>query len=734
MSRRRTVVVGVIGAVALVTGWLVPNVASAAAVLSVEAEAMTRTGGSTVSSPFAGVVLFSNGDRVSSPVDITAAGRYHVDVRGASSDSRAAGVTVYVDDAAGPTLTFTGTAPATVTSGAFDIPSTGSHTLQLRLTTDTGANDTLLDSVALYRDGDLTGAPNPPSTGAFSSGVYRNLFAERGYSAAAVRDKLDAAWNSLFTGTDDDRRVYYPVGDDKAYILDVANGDVRSEGMSYGMTIAVEMNKKAEFDRLWTWARTYMYHADPAHPAYGYFSWEMKTDGTPCDEQPAPDGEEYFATALFLASHRWGDGSGIYAYGAQARAIVDQLKNRASITGTLRQISSPGSNCAGSTPSTSTRTDVALFNPEKKQVRFTPDTSNFTTNGDHTDPSYHTPAFYELFSRWGPASDSAFWHDAATTSRQFFQDATNDTTCLAPDYANFDGSAKSASWDSNTKNFRFDAWRTAMNWSVDHAWWAADGREKALSDCLQAFFQSKGLATYGNQFTLDGSQTSGDHSPGLVAMNAVASLAATNSRAWGFVDELWNLPVPTGRYRYYDGMLYILALLHVSGTFQIYGGAAATAPPATTPPATTPPASTPPATTPPASTPPAATPPASTPAGSGAVTTLEAESSTEGSGVTAADGAVTFSSASAYAVYRNVDFGDPVSGVTVRARTIGSGVNVVLRLDGVGGTAACTVYPDGGDRWVDATNSCYPRPTGVHDLYVTVTAPVTIDRFTFSRS
>ena len=53
-------------------------------------------------------------------------------------------------------------------------------------------------------------------------------------------------------------------------------------------------------------------------------------------------------------------------------------------------------------------------------------------------------------------------------------------------------------------------------------------------------------------------------------MNAVASLAATQPRARQFVEELWNAPIPTGQSRYYDGMLYLLALLHCGGEFRIW--------------------------------------------------------------------------------------------------------------------------------------------------------------------
>jgi oligosaccharide reducing-end xylanase len=109
-----------------------------------------------------------------------------------------------------------------------------------------------------------------------------------------------------------------------------------------------------------------------------------------------------------------------------------------------------------------------------------------------------------------------------------------------------------------------------MNWSVDWAWWAKDSRERQLSDRLQAFFDGQGVSSYSSRFSLDGKPLSNTHSVGLVAMNAVASLAATETRAGKFVEELWRTPVPTGQYRYYDGMLYLLGLLHCSGEFRIW--------------------------------------------------------------------------------------------------------------------------------------------------------------------
>jgi oligosaccharide reducing-end xylanase len=180
------------------------------------------------------------------------------------------------------------------------------------------------------------------------------------------------------------------------------------------------------------------------------------------------------------------------------------------------------------------------------------------------------PAFYELWARWGPPGDSDFWRQAAAASRDFFPRAANPATGLSPDYAHFDGTPVTNIFNRGAANFRFDAFRVAANWSVDWSWWAGDVRERELSDRLQAFFESKGMETYGCQFTLDGRQLDDRHAQGLVAENAVASLAAINPRAKKFVEALWNTPTPEGIERYYEGLLYMMALLHCSGEFRVW--------------------------------------------------------------------------------------------------------------------------------------------------------------------
>ena len=45
---------------------------------------------------------------------------------------------------------------------------------------------------------------------------------------------------------------------------------------------------------------------------------------------------------------------------------------------------------------------------------------------------------------------------------------------------------------------------------------------------------------------------------------------AQAARTEQFVEALWNAPIPSGRYRYFDGMLYMLGMLHCSGQFRIW--------------------------------------------------------------------------------------------------------------------------------------------------------------------
>ncbi|HEY4357919.1 MAG TPA: glycosyl hydrolase family 8 [Acidobacteriaceae bacterium] len=451
-------------------------------------------------------------------------------------------------------------------------------------------------------------------SGAFHTRHYRDLFAERGHTPAETRARIDKAFAQLFHGDKENESVYFESGSNSngplAYITDWANKDARTEGMSYGMMIAMQLNKKHEFDAIWNWANTYMLITDAKNPNHGYFAWSMNVDGTPRSDSPAPDGEEYFVMALYFADHRWGSGKGIYNYKAEANRILRLMRHHPVETSTgpfrlhpddppfvpkprpFRPLPSlpPSTAAANSAVPVRPPSAVARNMPrmmgsgpmmEEKyaMIRFVPNfvpaapgapPNPFGNAAETTDASYHLPHFYELWARWGPVEDRAFWAHAAEVSRKFFPAVTGPDTGLTPDRSNFDTSVILGR-DGHPTPYSYDSWRSISNWSVDYAWFHKSADERVLSDRYQKFLVGQGIHTFADRYTLDGKPLSERHSPGMVATGAVGSLAAREgANADAFVDELWNTPVPSGQQRYYDGMLYIMSMLHCSGNYRIW--------------------------------------------------------------------------------------------------------------------------------------------------------------------
>jgi oligosaccharide reducing-end xylanase len=378
-----------------------------------------------------------------------------------------------------------------------------------------------------------------------SAQTSRNLFRELlGKSEAETTVRIEAVWRQFTQGDEKTERLYFEAPDDTAYIADIGNGDLRSEGMSYGMMIAVQLDRQDQFNRLWKWVFTHMRHADG--PKRGYFAWQCRFDGTMIGEGvSASDGEEWTVTALFFASHRWGDGEGIFNYSKQAQALLREMLHK------------PRSGAW-----------TAIFDREHRQVTFCP----IGLAATMTDPSYHLPHFYSLWARWAEdPADRAFWAGAAGASREFFRRNAHPKTGLMSEYAHFDGRPYvETNFGKGKDEFGFDAWRTLAHVALDYAWGTHDLWEREQSDRVLRFLgeQGEGLV---NRYALDGRPLGQGSSPGLVAMAAVAGVAASDPQlARPFVKRLWDAPTPTGKWRYYDGMLTVLGLLQTGGRFQVF--------------------------------------------------------------------------------------------------------------------------------------------------------------------
>lgn len=510
---------------------------------TLEAETMTLSGqhAGTCNSPFQGVALYANGDNATGVVSLTkGSGVYNIKVTGASSNGTAAGVALYVGGKKMADMSFSGTAPSVQQVTTKLYLDASSVDVRLNLENDNGSNNTFIDKIEFEFVKALAVRPTPvlPQQSVWQSGQYRNILQEAGYSQEEINSKLRAMEQQFFEGDAENGRLYYEFGSDEAYILDTGNDDVRTESMSYGMMICVQLNKKAEFDKLWRFVKNHCVHK--SGPNKGYMAWQLNKDGSIKDGNAAPDGDEYIATALMFAAGRWGNNTGI-DYWKEANCILENMLSKSHYVNSSH---------------------VNMFNKDEKQIVFVP----YAQSAVHTDPSYHMPAFYELWSKWAN-NNRQFWKACADKSREMYPKFANSTTGLMPDYAEFSGEARSG----EHSDFCYDAWRCAMHMATDYMWFNGSETEKQQTKKLLDFFYGKGIKDYKGLYHLNGTPIyGGDHSPGLVGCNAVGAMIYEDVKAWDFVDDFFEMTFPTGRFRYYDGCLYFLSYLHASGNFKMY--------------------------------------------------------------------------------------------------------------------------------------------------------------------
>ena len=386
---------------------------------------------------------------------------------------------------------------------------------------------------------------------AFETKQYRNLFSLIGKEDQEVKDRLNEIFETFFYGSEEER-IYHSAGEGMGYLEDTGNHDARTEGMSYGMMICVQMDKKEEFDRIWKWACTYMWMEEGE--SEGYFAWSCGLDGTRNADGAAPDGEEFFAMALFFASHRWGDGEGVYCYSEQAKKI-------------LRACLHKGENG---------RPGYPMWNHENKQILFVP-------GSDFTDPSYHLPHFYELFALWADEEDRPFFKEAARVSREYLAKACHPKTGMSAEYAEFDGQPMSRPlpWTTDRHDWFFsDAYRTAANIGLDYEWFGIDEGQYEAPEKLLRFLDARWEEHPFEIYEVDGTSL---HEPALhpvglqvtTTQGILAVLGRTKDEesiriAKKWLNAFFRMPLREGDRRYYDNCLYFFAFLALSGNYRIW--------------------------------------------------------------------------------------------------------------------------------------------------------------------
>jgi oligosaccharide reducing-end xylanase len=375
------------------------------------------------------------------------------------------------------------------------------------------------------------------------SRTYPNPFKDLGKTDKEIADKIAATWNQLFYGDAGLQAIYVPMGADQAYIFDTLHMDIRTEGIGLAMMIAVQLDKRGEFDRLWRYADTERKHQDG--PRRGYFASSCDNaagvSAMPCDD---PYGAQQMLTALIFAHDRWGSETTIN-YEAGAVDLLTVMRHKEDENGGLK--------LEGITNTFDTKTALPFHLPLAAQ-------------SDVSRPSIVMPAYYDL---WFEATGDPFWTRAAKAGRDYWKKTAHPETGLTPVQASLEGEPVEL-WE----DFRSESYRAQINMALDWLWAKGekDPWEVAEADRLLKFFTEKGMGTYGGGYSLDGTQVvDAMRDQALVVANGITGILATGqTERDAYIETVFDMATPTGPARYYSGILDLTALLMLSGQYRVW--------------------------------------------------------------------------------------------------------------------------------------------------------------------
>ena len=365
---------------------------------------------------------------------------------------------------------------------------------------------------------------------------YINYLNEVGVDDATAGRMVREAFETIFF--DENEGFCHHTDEDAWCMVDTGNIDARTEGMSYGMMMCVQMDRQDIFDRLWTFSDRYMHQKEGKYA--GYFAWSVGLDGSHNAEGPAPDGEEYFAMALFMAAARWGDREGLYDYTARARDILRHCVHQHELT-------------EGGEP---------MWEPANKYIRFVPEMKI-------SDPSYHLPHFYEVFALKADEEDRAFWAEAAKASREYLIKSAHPVTGLSSEYADYDG--KPVLLFGKPWEYYSDAYRVLINIALDDIWFGSHEGMAEIATHAQDFFRDQDM-NYLMAYQIDGTITDEPsmHPIALKSALGAASVLSKSDHRVVFLQQFVTTRLRQGKRRYYDNCLYFFCLMLLTGNYRLY--------------------------------------------------------------------------------------------------------------------------------------------------------------------
>ena len=346
-----------------------------------------------------------------------------------------------------------------------------------------------------------------------------------------------ALWKSKFvTGTGSSTKVVSP---------EIDNGATVSEGIGYGMLLAVYFGDKTLFDGLLGYLKS-----NGISGANLLMNWKQ-----PGGSGSASDADEDAAFALQMARKQWGT-----AYDADAAAVLSQFL--------AKDVDSSGNLTPG---------------------------SDFTANGASAlwNPSYFAPAYYKYFATVDTANASK-WNGLVSKGYAYLNSISG-TNGLVPAWCTSSCASRGGGGYTDADKYQYDSHRMPFRTGLD-ACWNGSQDAKTYLDKVVGFFAGKagankaaggGLGILGDIYDSSGAVTSNSatNSMSLIGCSGVGAMGSSVANAATYRDRVWSFLLEgqytkdymytngdtstKPGYTYYNATVGLMTALAMSGNFYI---------------------------------------------------------------------------------------------------------------------------------------------------------------------
>lgn len=317
----------------------------------------------------------------------------------------------------------------------------------------------------------------------------------------------------------------YVTGDSACGLRRVLFDDMSSttsEGIGYGMLLAVNFNDRPLFDDLWQYYKKFMNER-------GLMEWHISSNCEVIEGGgAATDADEDVAFSLLLADRQWCS-NGAINYKEEAIVLINRI-----------------------------------WEHEVEKNTFVLKPGDGDWGGSHLlNPSYFAPAYYRAFEA---VTGNTGWRKVIAKCYEVLKKCAHPETGLVPDWCRADGSP--APDRAQSYYYYWDAARTPWRIALDYLWY---GNEEARQFCekIVRFASSIGAANIANGYHLDGKPLRTEPTSVFIGPFGVAAMAA-GAAYQTFCDAAYRINVATTlppENNYYNWSIRTLTLFLQTGNF-----------------------------------------------------------------------------------------------------------------------------------------------------------------------